>query len=396
MAGCALFPTRTSNAPQYRPRAFALAVTVNGVLLPTPQQWAAVQAKAAQVLAAHGWVVVSDLALADHILRIDFTPNPNDPENSGHAQVLGIRPNPRLAIASTTSVGRYPSSFSYLGHFQNASWGYNGFNSSHFGWANSHYDGYSYSSANLNPTTAPLPPTTKPTHPPHRPHPGNRDDCPSPWNLQPRPNRPRDDLASHVPNSSTRTIPTTDAAHGRGGEGTSTPARTGYSRSEGSNWRPGSSASPGERTASRADPSPSRLDRSSWRSGSTDSPRAERGYSRSDSSDGRSGRSYSNSDSSRAWQDHSGSSSPSSSSSGGSRSERGYSRSDWSGGNSDRTYSRSDSSHPRSDSTSYSRSDSSHSHSGGSMSHSSPAAASSPPPSAVTPTVVSDSAAGAK
>src|SRR5687767_574218 len=71
--GCASF-ARKSAAPQYRPRAFALAVTVNGVLLPTPQQWAAIQAKVADELAAHGWVLVTDLALADSILRIDFTP----------------------------------------------------------------------------------------------------------------------------------------------------------------------------------------------------------------------------------------------------------------------------------------------------------------------------------
>ena len=62
-AGCAIF-ARKSAAAQYRPRAFALAVTVNGVLLPTPQQWAAIQAKVADELAAHGWVLVTDLALA--------------------------------------------------------------------------------------------------------------------------------------------------------------------------------------------------------------------------------------------------------------------------------------------------------------------------------------------
>src|SRR5215207_8535601 len=84
-AGCAIFARKTVAPPQSRPRAFALAITVNGVLLPTPQQWAAIQAKVVQELAVHGWIVVSDLALADHIMRVDFSPNPNDPENSGRA-----------------------------------------------------------------------------------------------------------------------------------------------------------------------------------------------------------------------------------------------------------------------------------------------------------------------
>src|SRR5690349_20733886 len=102
-AGCALFPRKTVAARPSRPRAFAIAITVNGVLQPTPQQWAAIQAKVVDELAVHGWILVSDLALADDILRIHFTPNPNDPENSGRARLIGIRPNPRLAIASTSS-----------------------------------------------------------------------------------------------------------------------------------------------------------------------------------------------------------------------------------------------------------------------------------------------------
>src|SRR5687767_15924476 len=85
-AGCATSARSSSRSAVVRPRSFALAVTVQGGLQPTPAQWAAIQAKVAQSIASRGWVLVTDIDLADHIIRIDFTPDPIDPENTGHAR----------------------------------------------------------------------------------------------------------------------------------------------------------------------------------------------------------------------------------------------------------------------------------------------------------------------
>src|SRR4051812_41037602 len=120
--GCANASRPSARHSISRPPAYALAVTVNGGVQPTPLQWAAIQEKFAKEFAAQGWVLVTDLALADYIVRIDFTPDPTDPQNSGHAVVVGVRNNPRNTIASTTSVYRYPTSFGYMGTFQNTNW----------------------------------------------------------------------------------------------------------------------------------------------------------------------------------------------------------------------------------------------------------------------------------
>lgn len=374
-AGCATF-TRKSSAPaQFRPRAFALAVSVNGGLQPTPQQWATIQAKVAESLAVHGWVLVTDLALADSILRIDFTPGPNDPENSGVVRVIAIRDNPRVSIASTTSVGRYPTSFGYLGSFQNATYGYSGFsNNYYYGWANSYYDGYSYGSANLNPSNPPLAPPAKPINPPHRQHPDRRTDCPPIVDhyIRPRPHHPSD---GSIPSWPGRESPTRGEGRRWVGNSDHSPPSPSYSRSginstprETTTWLSQPAASVPARTYSRADPSPSLLNRGSSRSGSSDTPRSERTYTRSESTGTRPERTYSSSDSTdstgsrpertytrtdsaRSWQDRSEASAARSESSS-SRPERTYTRSDSSEPRSERSYSRSESSYSRSDSSS--------------------------------------------
>jgi len=150
------------------PRAIALSVTVDGVLQPTPAQFAVIQAQAVRQFGAMGYVIVTDLSLAEQILRINFVPNPNDPENSGRATVLGFRSNPYYASAPSNIARPYPASFGFAGMFGNYGHSYGAFNQygyGYFGYGSSYYDGYSYSSTTLNPVT---PPSTKPTHPPHR------------------------------------------------------------------------------------------------------------------------------------------------------------------------------------------------------------------------------------
>lgn len=174
LAGCSTF-ARKQATPS--PRTFALAVTVHGTLQPTPAQFAAIQAAAARELTALGYVLVSDLTLADRIIRVDFTPNPTDPEHSGRAVVVGFRYNPyrtatnhdpfgRLAYVNSTPIrawhGYYDSPYSYSSYdpMHMYSW---------------YSDGYAYGGGGgrlvpvTAPTAAPPPRRDEPAARPERP-----------------------------------------------------------------------------------------------------------------------------------------------------------------------------------------------------------------------------------
>lgn len=159
VTGCANFarkPALTTRGPLV----VALAVTVNGSEQPTPSQWAAIVASVRPALEAAGYVFATNLATADRILRIDFTPDPLAPETRGHAVALGWRTNPS-AIARTSYTSS-PSSFSYV----NYGMGYN----------NSFYDYYNGGSQTWTRSSGdkPAPPThTGPGH-----HLGRPEDCP--------------------------------------------------------------------------------------------------------------------------------------------------------------------------------------------------------------------------
>ena len=307
-SGCVSHRAKSA-AYQPRVRTYALAVTVHGGLQPTPVQFAAIQAKAAQQFAGSGYVLVTDLSLAERILRIDFSPNPNDPENSGRALILGFRTNPYYAMASSNRASPYPTSFGFAGSFTNSSlsslnpYGYN-----YYGYGNSYYDGYTYSSPTLNPVNPPV--STKPVHPPFR---HNPDYCPPDSNrVRPlegtfaagfNPRSPNDHPTApsreHNPggwSGSDRSNSTASySSRDRSDRGSSSDRSERSSRSEASNR--------GSRTYSRSDSSPSYT-------------RSEPSYSRSEPS---SSSSYSSSSSSYS-SSSSDSSSSSSSSSGGSSS----------------------------------------------------------------------------
>lgn len=165
-SGCVNTVRRPTTSYRGKPRTIALSVTVDGVLQPTPAQFAAIQALAVKQFGALGYVIVTDLSLAEAILRINFTPNPNDPENSGRATALGFRTNPYYASAPSSIARPYPTSFGFAGGYGSNPWGlhsYYGYGFYNYG--SSYYDGYSYSSPTLNPVS---PPASRPTHPPHR------------------------------------------------------------------------------------------------------------------------------------------------------------------------------------------------------------------------------------
>lgn len=153
-AGCQHTP-RASASARSRPTAYALAVTVRGGLHPSPSQWALIQAAFARAFAANGLVLVTDVGLADRILRVDFIPDPKDPENRGQAIMVGVRANELREITLAPSplvTGAYPfpSSFGWNGY----AWGglYPGFGWDPFyGYGNAYFDGYTYATPTLNP-----------------------------------------------------------------------------------------------------------------------------------------------------------------------------------------------------------------------------------------------------
>jgi hypothetical protein len=183
--GCASTSRQNRNTASNRPRSFALAVTVNRALQPTPQQWATIQAKFASVIAERGWVLVTDLSLADHIVRIDFTPDAEDPETNGRAKVLWIRNNPKNMVARQ-GTGPLPGAFGYASSMSSM-WPYsNYYPGSYYGYGDFYNDGYTSGWSTVT-TPVSTTPTPSPTHPPYRHTPGNRDDCPPEHSLRPMP-----------------------------------------------------------------------------------------------------------------------------------------------------------------------------------------------------------------
>jgi hypothetical protein len=329
-AGCATI--RRVSTPAKPPlRTYALAVTVDGVFQPTPAQFATVQSNAVAKFGPLGYTLVTDLTLAERILRIDYRPNPYDPEAGGRAIVLGWRSNPLFATANTayTSTSRYPTSFGFGGSFSSASYQpWNGLGYGYYGYGDSYYDGYSYSSPTLNPVAPPVTKTT-PSHPPLRHDPTY---CPPNSNRIPAlPGQFAPVFVSHVPSNQ----PPSYSDRPRRGYGDSGSSGTAQSSSTGTAsgaggvvaWRADRSASFSDRataianwraehnngsSTSTASNSSSGTSSGGWRSWFTsrdDGHRSsgDRSYSRSDS--GSSG-SYSRSDSgSSSYSSSSGSSS---------------------------------------------------------------------------------------
>jgi hypothetical protein len=246
-AGCA---TSRSTARTVRPRSFVLAVTVHGSLQPTPQQWAMIQARFARALEAKGWVLVNDVSLADHILRVDFTPDPEAPEDRGHATILSVRRNP-LSTVARRGTGPYSNgAFSYSSNFSSGWMSSNFYSNSYYGYGGFYDDGYFGGSGSYTPVIF----TPTPKTPPLRHHPGFRDDCP--------PGHTPGHFAGHTPDPAHDRPRPPPSDYGRwSGEPTTARADRSYSRS-------GSSYSRSDSSYSRSDtyspPSPSYSNESSY------------------------------------------------------------------------------------------------------------------------------------
>lgn len=331
---------RSYNAP--RTITYALAVSVHGGLQPTPGQWAALQKKFAKELADVGALLVTDIYLADRIIRVDFFPDETDAEGSGRAVIVSVRSNnlTNSSSALAFSGGRYPTTFGFGAGFLSSLYAFD--SSSYYGYGNAYYDGYTYGTPTLNPRK-PVPPTPV-TPPGAHPHPGHRNHPPG------EPVRCPPLLAA---------LPVVQPA---------TLDRVAYPPSEGrpASFPGGSAQFVSQRGLANNDRSQAYSDRSQSNSGrgsysDRGSTRSEPTASQSDHSSSWFSRMFSNANSNSSSNSDSGGSRSSSNRTtteyNPSNAERSYARSDRSSSGSDRTYSRSDSSHSKSDS-SYSRSDS--------------------------------------
>lgn len=264
------------SAPRAAPT-YALAVTVDGGLQPTPRQWAAIQAKVADELSWRGAVLVSDLSLAERIIRLDFRPNPSDPENSGHITVLGVRINPYYGTARSGVLASAYSPYSTYGSLSHFSmWGSSNFYSGDYynymgPWENGYTSGGTV-------TVIPKP-TTKP---PHRHDRNDREICP-PDALHPRPTPSYASTEVRSMSSGSTVLPaytSPEPTRGRWNgersawrsEAAANRPMTTYASSAPTGSRGDRGYSRSDRTASRSDSSSS--DSSWWRSRSSDSYRS--------------------------------------------------------------------------------------------------------------------------
>ncbi|MFM9030489.1 MAG: hypothetical protein ACKOTF_07395 [Opitutaceae bacterium] len=100
-------------------------------------------------------VLVTDVGMADRILRIDFIPDAEDPENRGRAIIVGVRVNDQRDVVSPpapliASYHPFPYPFGWSGYGWNGY--YYGFGwDPYYGYGNTYFDGYTYATPTLNP-----------------------------------------------------------------------------------------------------------------------------------------------------------------------------------------------------------------------------------------------------
>jgi len=238
--------TSRASAAVKRPT-YALAVAVRGGVEPTAAQWNAMYEKFYTALAARGLLLINDYRRADHIINVDFLPDPINPA-LGTAVISSVVPNTgayaSTASRSSTSPSIYTSTF---GRTHNPLWGPSSAYDHYY-----NYNGYDYSGGNYTYVTPPVSGGgAKPVTPPHRPRPVNPVDCPpgtSPY--QPPPSFVTDHPRYHHSHDTSPSTPSSYSARH------SAPISDGsltYSRSSSDR----SSYSPPQSSSSYSGPSPS-------------------------------------------------------------------------------------------------------------------------------------------
>jgi hypothetical protein len=230
MGGCATttrFVPGYGHLPKSAPT-YALAVAVHGGVEPTAAQWNAMYARFSQALAARGMLLINDHTRAEHIINLDFLPDPISPTR-GTAMITSIVANPvfgkTAAIARTSSATSFASSRSgsYDPYWQ-STYGYDRYN-----YSGSYYDYANTSYGYTTPTPSPAPTTPTPATPPAHHRPPHPADCPpgSP------PYRPPPSFVGHHPHPPShayRPLPASDHTAGSS-RVSSSPGSSSYSSS---------------------------------------------------------------------------------------------------------------------------------------------------------------------
>ncbi len=146
-AGCTTSSNSTAGK-DYLPKGvptYALAVAVRGGVEPTPEQWNVMYAKFAQALAARGMILINDYSRAEHIINIEFLPDPTNP-NRGTALINSIVANAAYGkspvIARTTTTTSYNTSGYAYDPIWASNYGYDPYGYSGFGYGYGGYYGY--------------------------------------------------------------------------------------------------------------------------------------------------------------------------------------------------------------------------------------------------------------
>lgn len=299
-------PVQSAKTSVNRVPTYALAVAVRGGVEPTPAQWNAMYEKFYQALAARGKLLINDYTRADHIINVDFLPDPINP-NAGTALVSSITANTygRTAAVGSTAFNASYSSFGNPGF--NPLWGL----SSAYDRYGSYYNDYDYPGSSYRNTTppaanpgtpTPVPPVT-PVTPPHHQRPTNPADCP-PGTYLPPPSYVGNNPRYHGPRDGSHTPPSSYSPAPRPEPSSSDRSYSGrsYNSSSDSSSSAVASAAPAERASwwsrvqsALSDSSHSSSDRT-WSGRSHGS--SDNGSSRSYSSSSSDSSSYSSSSSS--------------------------------------------------------------------------------------------------
>ena len=227
--------SRTATNP-HRVPTYALSVAVRGGIEPTPAQWNALYAKFDQSLAARGLLLINDYSLADHLINLEFLPDPLNP-NVGTAVVSSIIPNTAAYIRNANLAGSiYPATYT-----TSANRGYDPFwsSTSSYDRYNSYdYAGYGYSSYTPPVSTG----STTPVKPPTTPPPTHPADCP-PGTYQRPPDYVSNHPSRHVPPHGGPTPPLSYSPSPRPEPSSSNSRYSSSGSSESSSYSPPSNSS---------------------------------------------------------------------------------------------------------------------------------------------------------
>jgi uncharacterized membrane protein YgcG len=228
---------------------YALAVAVHGGVEPTAAQWNAMYTRFSQALAARGMLLINDYTRAEHIIHLDFLPDPTSPTR-GTAMITSIVANP--AFGQTAAIARtsYATSFA-----SSRSTSYDPYWPSTYGYDRYNYSGNYYDYANssygyVTPTPSPTPTPPSPVAPPSNHRPPNPADCPP----GAPPYRPPPSFVGHhppPPSHAYRPLPASDHTSGSSrvssssGSSSDSSSRSSYSSSSdsSSSYSSGSSSS---------------------------------------------------------------------------------------------------------------------------------------------------------